>query len=78
MPGTSWSSSTLRKVPCAVLDALRCLSRWPDECITSEQRDAVAQVAARDPDPEVRADAERVLRGESIEPPEFDVTEPEE
>lgn len=58
--------------------ALRSLSRWPVELMTSEQHDAVAEVAASDPDADVREDAERVLRGERIDPPKIDLSEPEE
>jgi hypothetical protein len=58
--------------------ALRCLSRWPAESMSTDQHGAVARVADRDPDPEVRQAAERVLRGEPIDPPEMDLPEPEE
>ena len=46
--------------------------------MTSEQRDAVARVVDRDPDPDVRADAERVLRGEPMDPPEIELPEADE
>jgi hypothetical protein len=50
--------------------ALRALSHWPEELLTAEVREAIARVAERDPDPDVRDEAARVLRGESIEPSE--------
>jgi hypothetical protein len=51
--------------------ALRSLSHWPSELLTDEHRDAIENVAEDDPDDEVREEANRVLRGEPIEPPEI-------
>jgi hypothetical protein len=51
--------------------ALRSLSHWPSELLTDEHRDAIENVAEDDPDDEVREEANRVLRGEPIQPPEI-------
>lgn len=50
--------------------ALRALSHWPAELMTAEVPEAIARVAERDPDADVRDEAAPVLRGEPIEPSE--------
>jgi hypothetical protein len=57
--------------------ALRSLSHWPPGLLTEEHREPVAKVAEDDPDEEVRDEARRVLRGETIEPPEIHLDDDE-
>ena len=58
--------------------ALRSLSNWPPELLTEQHREAVAKAAVDDPDEEVRDDARRVLRGETIEPREIHLDDEDE